>query len=103
MKHVLKAFPQAAAEAARSMTFDIRKSALDHGWHPEVANSLFITHDGSSFRVHVPDQHKRTVHELEYGTETQRPTAVIRKFNNRPEFMEKALLKSLSRITKGKL
>jgi hypothetical protein len=103
MKNVLKHLPQAAAEAARSMTYDLRNSALDHGWHPEVANSLYIVHDGSEFKVHVPKKHKQTVHELEYGTETQRPTAVLRKFNNRPEYMEKALLKSLSRLTKGKL
>jgi len=103
MKHVLKHFPQAVAEAARSMTYDLRNSAIEHGWHPDIANSIHITHNGSEFKVHVPKKHKQTVHELEYGTETQRPTAVLRKFNNRPEYMEKAFLKSLSRLTKGKL
>jgi hypothetical protein len=103
MKHVLKHFPQAAAETARSMTYDLRNSAIEHGWHPEVANNLFIVHDGSQFKVHVPDAYKKTVHELEYGTETQRPTAVLRKFNNRPESMDKAFMKSISRLTKGKL
>ena len=103
MKHVLKAFPQAAAEAARSMTYDLRQSAIDHGWDPTIANSLHITHNGNEFKIHVPKKYKSTVHELEYGTEKTPPTAVFRKFNNRPHHMEVALLKSLSRITEGKL
>jgi hypothetical protein len=103
MKHVLKHFPQAAAEAARSMTYDLRNSAIEHGWNPEIANSLRVTHTGSAFKVHVPKKHRKTVHELEYGTESSRPTAVLRKFNNRPEYMEKAFMKSMSRLTGGKL
>ena len=103
MKHVLKHFPQAAAEAARSMTYDLRGSAIEHGWDPTIANSLRITHTGSAFKVYVPKQHRRTVHELEYGTETSKPTAVLRKFNNRPEYMNRAFSKSIARLTEGKL
>jgi hypothetical protein len=103
MKHVLKHFPQATAEAARSMTYDLRNSAIEHGWHPDIANSLHITHTGSEFKIHVPKKYRSIVHELEYGTEKTPPTAVFRKFNNRPGYMEKAFMKSISRLTGGKL
>ena len=103
MKHVLNAFPQAAAETARSMTYELRQSALDHGWHPEIVNNLFVVHTGHEFKVHIPKQHSKSVHDLEYGTESTPPTAVLRKFNNRPHSMESTFLKSLSRITEGKL
>lgn len=103
MKHVLNAIPQAAAEAARSMTYDLRESALEHGWHPAVANSIRVLHTGTEFKVHVPAKYAAEAHKYEYGTEDRRPTAVIRKFNNRPEIAEKAILGSLNRITKGLL
>ena len=103
MKHVLEAFPQAAAQTARSMTYTLRQSALDHGWDSKVASKLFVVHDGEKFRVHVPARYKSKVHDLEYGTQSTPPSAVIRKFNNRPEHMEKVFLEHLSKLTKGKL
>jgi len=103
VKHVLKAFPQAAAQTARSMTYELRQSALDHGWDPKVASKLFIVHNGSEFKLHVPARHKAKVYDLEYGTQSTPPSAVIRKFNNRPQSMEKALLSNLAKLTKGKL
>ena len=103
MKHVLKAFPQAAAQTARSMTYTLRQSAIDHGWDPKIANKLFVVHTGSEFKVHVPARYKAKVYDLEYGTQSTPPSAVIRKFNNRPEHMEKAFLNHLSKLTKGKL
>lgn len=66
------------------MTFDVRRSARDHGWSPEEASSLRVRHTDGTFQVHIEGTHSDKAHEREYGTETQRPTAVARKYGNNP-------------------
>ena len=80
MKKLKDAVHVAAHAAARQMTSDIRQSALDHNWHPDVVRNMQVKYTDGSFNVHIhPDYEERAfVHE--YGSETSRPTAVIRKY-----------------------
>ena len=103
MKDYQKIGTRAGVDAARSLTYDLRSSAIEHGWHPDIANRLHVYYDGDAMRIHVPKDLATEVHKLEYGTETERPTAVFRKFNNRQNVINTAVMKALGRHLGGKL
>lgn len=103
MKHLIDSFPEAAARTARSMTYDLRKLASEHGWDQDVVNSMRILYSDSGFKVHVPKQYASRAHILEYGDETNAPTAVIRKFNNRSHLATDHFVNHLFSVSKGKL
>lgn len=103
MKDYQKAGIRAGVEAARSLTYDLRSSAADHGWHPDIVSSIHVYYDGNAMKIHVPKHLTTEVHKLEYGTETQRPTAVMRKFNNRQHVINNTIVKALGRQLGGKL
>jgi len=64
------------------MTADLRSHALEAGWHPDVVAHMHVEHNNGEFSVKVhPDYHSRAFTH-EYGDETARPTAVIRKYSN---------------------
>jgi hypothetical protein len=65
------------------MRAKLRNEALAHGWPEDIVRHLAVHHKDGQFSVHAHDTHRKEVLDLEYGTPTQRPTAVIRKFNNR--------------------
>lgn len=74
----LKALP----DAAKLMELDIRRSALEHGWHPDVVNNITVEHGEEGFKVNVPHTHADAAFIHEYGSESKQPTAVIRKYGN---------------------
>ena len=82
MKNFLEALQKAANETAAYMTFDVRKSARTHGWEDHEANSLRVRYSDGSFGVHAEGDHAEAALTKEYGTEKQRPTAVMRKYGN---------------------
>ncbi len=85
------------------MTADLRGHAYHNGWHPDVINNTHVTYDGKSFSTVVhPDHHEAALNH-EYGTETSRPTAVIRKYGNDTSQAERAMLTSLARQIGGLL
>lgn len=73
---------RSTAQAAKTMQRDIRRSAIQHGWHPDVVNSLSVEHGDSGFEIKVDPKHAQAAFIHEYGSETQQPTAVIRKYDN---------------------
>jgi len=75
-------YRRAVSAAARELTHGLRKSALDHGWPNDAIRGIGVVHDGRSFRLHTAKSVESTVWAQEYGTETSRPTAAIRKFLN---------------------
>jgi len=82
VKHSITAAHKAAHASAAFMTNELRRSALEHGWHPDVVHNMNVRYTGSDFVVDIhPDYQDRAfVHE--FGNEHTRPTAVIRKYNN---------------------
>jgi hypothetical protein len=74
------------ADAVKStegtLTQQLRDSASKNGWHPEIVNGLRVAHDGEKYSVVVNPEHADRAFVHEYGDETNKPTAVIRKFSD---------------------
>lgn len=85
MKRVIEKAEKSAHVAAAHMEADLRRSALEHGWHHEVANSLTVNYHEGQFKVHVPEQYADKAYVHEFGDQNTLPTGVIRKYNNRPD------------------
>jgi len=88
---------KAAYQAGLYMTADVRHRAMEHGWHPEVASNTNIMYDGTQYKVEVHDDFESQAMDLEYGTETMRPTAVIRKYGNNTSQAEHAFMTVLEK------
>ena len=83
MKHILDAIDTATNLTARKLTAGIRRTAVRSGWDPQVAGSLSVGYSDGKFNVNIPEEYKEAAMTFEYGSETRRPTAVIRKFKYR--------------------
>ena len=96
MKKLLEATQKAKQDTARYMTAQLRKQAVHSGWDPEVASTLHVAHEGGKFTAKVhPDYADRAfVHE--YGNESVKPTAAIRKFMNDPKHLNDAFMVTLN-------
>lgn len=103
MKHILEAAKKAAGDTAHFIQRDIRRSALEHGWDPEVVKNTHVKWEDNKFAVHVAPEHADKAFVHEYGNETNQPTAVIRKYNNHSSAAGNAFLKSMYRHLGGKL
>lgn len=84
------------------MTGQIRKEAKASEWPRHVVGNMGVTYDKKKFEVHVHDKHFNEAHTLEYGTETTRPTAAIRRSLNNTKEAEQFFLETLHKIV-GKL
>lgn len=87
-----KALNKAGHETTHYMRAQLRNTALAHGWPDDVVRHLAVHHKDGEFTVHAHSSHRNQVLDLEYGTPTQRPTAVIRKFNNRQDEIQRFLM-----------
>lgn len=83
------------------MEGEIRQLAQAHGWDKSVVNNLHVRYEDNKFNVYVHDKlmDKAFVHE--YGNETTRPTAVLRKYGNNPTGAGSAFIKSLGEYMGG--
>lgn len=95
MKKLLAASQRAQQDTARYMTRQLRNSALNAGWDADVVQNLHVVNEDGKFQTKVhPDYADRAfVHE--FGNETTRPTAAIRKFGNDGDAYDKAFMVSL--------
>lgn len=100
MKQILDSLDSAASLTARRLTSGLRRSAYQHGWSPEVTRNLSVNYDGKGFGVSVPDEYRDQMMDFEYGNESRRPTAVIRKFKNH-NIDSKAFFGALNTVVKG--
>lgn len=66
---------------------ELRRSATASGWPKDIANLMSVEMTSSGIEISYPDEFRDTIHELEYGNERTRPTAVIRRFMNRVDSM----------------
>lgn len=83
------------------MEGEIRQSALSHGWDQNVVNNLHVRYHNNKFNVYVHDKFVSDALTHEYGDETARPTAVLRKYNNNPGTAADTFIKSLGKHMGG--
>lgn len=103
MKSIHDALHQAANHSALYMEHELRTNAIRQGWHPSVAHGLHVGYVDGEFKVSVDADKHAAAHLHEYGDETTRPTAVIRKHGNNTSMAEKAFIRSLEKQLKGLL
>jgi len=77
-----KVYERAAHDTAAFMTADLRQRALSSGWKSDVVNGMNVEFGDSGFQVNIPEEHQEQAWIHEYGSELNRPTAVIRKYAN---------------------
>ena len=85
MKKLLETISKAAQDTAAHAEKELRSSALEHGWSKRVVNNMHVRYIGGKFNVYVHDKVADEAFVHEHGDETQRPTAVVHKFNSNPE------------------
>ena len=101
MKKYIDAIHKAAHDTAGYMTSEVRQSALQHGWNNEVANSITVDYKDGDFHHSVAPEHEEAAWVHEYGTENERPTAVLRKYGGNADHLDSAFMMSLSKHLGG--
>jgi hypothetical protein len=79
---IRKASHKAANDTASFMTHQLRQSALQHGWDRDVVENTNVEYASGKFTVKVHPDYSARAFVHEYGDETTRPTAVLRKYMN---------------------
>ena len=64
---------------------NLRSFALSAGWPVDIVDALDISYDGGILHIVCPDDIAEAVEDLEYGTETSSPNAVLRPFTIRAD------------------
>lgn len=103
MKNIHDALHTAATHSARYMQHELRSNAVKRGWHPSVAQGLYVKYTDGEFKVSVDEDKYIQAHIHEYGDEKTRPTAVIRQYGNDTSVAEKVFIRSLEKQLKGLL
>lgn len=83
MKDILSSIQNTISSQVPRLNEDLYRSAISSGWPSEVAAYLNVDFSDNKMSIKYPSRLKTEVENLEYGTETKRPNAVIRRFNNR--------------------
>jgi hypothetical protein len=103
VKHLTDSIHKAAGDAAHLMSAEIRASATEHGWHPDVVAGLNVHYDEGRFNVEFPDEHKDRAFVHEFGDEHNPPTAVLRKYAHQSAGAQKFFTQRLTKHLGGKL
>lgn len=101
MKRIVNALEKAAADTARSVQRQLRRSALEHGWDPKVVANTRVVYKDNQYSVVVSPKYADKAFVHEFGNENEQPTAVVRKLNNRMGTTEKSLLDNLHKHLGG--
>ena len=83
------------------MSLRLRQEAHNSGWPEHLVNSMHVSYDGKNVATHMHQDHHQEAMDYEYGTPDRRPTAAVRRFNNRKKETESFLLKRLNHHLKG--
>lgn len=78
----------AASTAAAAITRDLRQYLVSLGWTNTAASAVSVHYSSAAFKVKITGTHKKEAEIFEYGTESQRPTAGIRKYLNRDQAIQ---------------
>jgi hypothetical protein len=62
---------------------ELQRAAETAGWPKEITEKMSVTAEGGDLLVSYPDDVADKIEELEYGTQTKPPRAVIRPFISR--------------------
>lgn len=82
-----------------ALTAVFKELAGNAGWPEEVSSKITVELTDGVLRLSVPPNLNTVVSDLELGTSDQKPTYVLRKFNDAIETaMERAVIKSVCRI-----
>jgi hypothetical protein len=101
ISRVKQAIQKSTGDVASSLTDKLRQSALAHGWSKDVVANMHVVHANDEFNVQVHPDYKDRAFVHEYGSESSRPTAVIRKFNNQKGVIHGELLKHITKNYRG--
>jgi hypothetical protein len=80
---VTQLLQQAHDHAAHDATLRLQEHARGHGWPSHLVSALRVEHDNGSLQINYPDHLAGEIEDLEYGTPSTGPHAVLRTFNNR--------------------
>lgn len=102
LKNVKDSLHKASVETSRMMSAHLRSEARASEWPDHVVSHLSVAYNDGQFAVHAHDDHRAQVLDLEYGTPSKQPTAVIRRFSNRLSDIEKFLVLRTGHHMKGR-
>lgn len=80
----------------------MRESALAHGWDKNVVENTHVRFHDNKFNVYVHDKYVGDALTHEYGNETTRPTAALRKYGTNPAGAGKNFIENLGKHMGGK-
>lgn len=86
---------KASKEAAVLITTDIQNYLVNAGWSAEAAYSVQITYDASGFGFKFDGSGADKASVLEYGSESERPTAAVRRYLSQSDKPNDILMKRL--------
>lgn len=92
-------FDKAFQDTAKDMTEELRKNALNSGWHKDVVENMSVEYD-DGFKVKVHPDYEERAFKHEFGSPGVSPTAVIRKYQNKNTEAEAAFFTHLDRHSK---
>lgn len=75
----------ASRNAAQVLTRDLRNYLVSLGWPAQAASAVSIDYEMNDFTVDISGPHADDANLFEYGSQSVRPTAAIRKYFNRGE------------------
>jgi hypothetical protein len=102
LRSILDNLHSAAHDTAQYIQGEIRKSAISHGWDKKVVNNLHVRFHDNKFNVYVHDKYMGAALTHEFGNESKRPTAAIRKYSNTPTGAGSKFIESLGEHMGGK-
>jgi hypothetical protein len=74
---------EVTAELLEDLNNDLKDSAASAGWPKSVVSNLSVKSMMGSIFIDYPDTAADEILDLEYGTTTTQPSAVLRKFKDR--------------------
>ena len=92
MKRLIETVAKAKQDTARFMTRQLRQHAAENGWDEDIIANMHVIHENGKFTTSIHPDHVERAMNLEYGTETERPRAAIRKFLNDTKTAEQAFM-----------
>lgn len=101
MKQFVEAANKALDLLPLQMTDELRARALDRGWAPEVVNSLYVTREDGAFIAKVSGENSEAAFKHEFGSESSRPTAVLRSYDSSNSY-ESFFLSTFGKFLGGK-
>jgi hypothetical protein len=92
MTNFLDEITKAGEDTAFVITENLRSYLTSSGWPSDAANSVNIVRNGSSFVVKYEGPNVAQAQLLEFGSESLRPSAAVRKFLNSEASMMSAYM-----------